>query len=48
MFYVYEYYIKETDDIFYIGKGTGKRLNELHNRNKYFKLVEIAMRQKND
>ena len=39
MFYVYEYYIVETEEIFYVGKGTGKRMHELHNRNKYFKAI---------
>lgn len=39
MFYVYEYYIKETNEVFYVGKGTGNRYKELHNRNKYFKRV---------
>lgn len=39
MFYVYEYYIVETDEIFYVGKGTGKRMYELHNRNKYFQAI---------
>lgn len=38
-FYVYEYYKKETDEVFYVGKGTGRRMNELHNRNKYFNAV---------
>lgn len=35
-FYVYEWYIRDTGEVFYVGKGTGNRLNELHNRNKYF------------
>lgn len=39
MFYVYEYYIIESGHIFYVGKGTGKRLREIHNRNKYFKSI---------
>lgn len=38
-FYVYEWYIKETGEIFYVGKGTGNRRNETHNRNKYFNNV---------
>lgn len=36
VFYVYEYFINETLEVFYVGKGTGKRRFELHNRNKYF------------
>lgn len=39
MFYVYEYYKKDTDEVFYVGKGTGNRINELHNRNQYFNAV---------
>lgn len=38
-FYVYEWYIVETNEIFYVGKGTGKRKTEIHNRNEYFKNV---------
>ena len=38
-FYVYEWYIEDTDEVFYVGKGTGNRLNEVHNRNKYFNNV---------
>lgn len=38
-FYVYEYFIVDTNEIFYVGKGTGNRKNELHNRNEYFKSV---------
>lgn len=36
MFYVYEYYIIDTLEIFYVGKGTGKRYRQLNNRSKYF------------
>lgn len=39
MFYVYEYYKKCNGEVFYVGKGTGKRMYELHNRNKYFNSV---------
>lgn len=35
-FYVYEYYIIETGEIFYVGKGTRSRYKELRNRGKYF------------
>jgi NUMOD3 motif len=38
-FYVYEYYKKDNDEVFYVGKGTGRRMYELHNRNKYFNSV---------
>ena len=38
-FYVYEYFIKETDEVFYVGKGRKNRYRELHNRNKYFNNV---------
>jgi len=39
MFYVYEYYKKDNDEVFYVGKGTANRMYELHNRNKYFNAV---------
>ena len=29
-FYVYEWYIEETKEIFYVGKGRGKRYKEIH------------------
>lgn len=38
-FYVYEYYKKDTGEVFYVGKGTGRRMYELHNRNRYFNAV---------
>ena len=38
-FYVYEYFKKCTGEVFYVGKGTGRRMFELHNRNKYFNAV---------
>lgn len=38
-FYVYEYFKKDDDEVFYVGKGTGRRMYELHNRNKYFNSV---------
>lgn len=48
MFYVYEYYKIENGEVFYVGKGTGRRSRELHNRNPYFKAViekhEFAVR----
>lgn len=39
MFYVYEYFIIDTGEVFYVGKGTNGRYKELHNRNKYFNAV---------
>lgn len=35
-FYVYEWFKVDTLEIFYVGKGTGCRRFELHNRNNYF------------
>lgn len=35
-FYIYEYYIKDTNEVFYVGKGTGKRYKEHRRRNKMF------------
>lgn len=31
-FYVYHWYIKDTDEIFYVGKGRGNRYKEYHDR----------------
>lgn len=39
IFYVYEWFIVDTYDVFYVGKGTGVRRFELHNRNQYFKAI---------
>jgi hypothetical protein len=38
-FYVYEWFIVDTLEVFYVGKGTGNRRFETHNRNIYFKNV---------
>lgn len=38
-FYVYEYFIVDTEEIFYVGKGTGKRFKQLNNRSEYFKSI---------
>lgn len=38
-FYVYEWFIVDTNEIFYVGKGTGKRKNVIYNRNQYFKNI---------
>lgn len=37
MFYVYEYFIEDTGEIFYVGKGYGKRINQLYRRSILFK-----------
>lgn len=35
-YYVYIWYIKNTNEIFYVGKGKGKRYKDLSSRNKFF------------
>jgi hypothetical protein len=35
-YYVYVWYIKGTNEVFYVGKGKGKRYKELSSRNKFF------------
>jgi hypothetical protein len=35
-YYVYIWYIKDTNEVFYVGKGKGKRYKELTSRNKFF------------
>lgn len=37
MYYIYEWYVKETGEIFYVGKGHGKRFSNTSQRNEYFK-----------
>ena len=37
VFYVYAWYIKDTNEIFYIGKGKGKRYKTVTKRNKFFR-----------
>lgn len=37
LYYVYEWIIKQTGEIFYIGKGTGNRCNQISCRNEVFK-----------
>lgn len=48
MFYVYEWYNKDTGEIFYVGKGCGKRYLQTTKRNKYFteyiKIHDCAVR----
>lgn len=36
MFYTYAHYTADTNEIFYIGKGTGKRFNQKANRNRWW------------
>ena len=37
MFYVYEWYNTNTEEIFYVGKGCGNRYKQISKRNKFFK-----------
>lgn len=39
MFYVYEWFIIETGEIFYVGKGSGNRVTSMKDRNDYFKNI---------
>lgn len=36
-FYIYAWYKEENNEVFYIGKGTGKRKDIIHGRNRYFR-----------
>lgn len=36
VFYVYEWFNKNTGEVFYVGKGKGSRWKTIKNRNKYF------------
>lgn len=38
-FYVYEWYIVETGEIFYVGKGSGNRATSMKDRNAYFRNI---------
>lgn len=38
-YYVYEWYIVETGEIFYVGKGSGNRVTSMKDRNEYFKNI---------
>ena len=39
-FYVYAWYFKNTNEVFYVGKGKNKRATDIHNhRNAYFKNI---------
>ncbi|SNR95416.1 NUMOD1 domain-containing protein [Anaerovirgula multivorans] len=35
-YYVYEWYIKDTEEVFYVGKGSGYRIGREKRENKYF------------
>ncbi len=35
-YYVYIWYIKDTNEVFYVGKGKGRRYKQTSNRNKFF------------
>jgi len=35
-FYVYEWYNVDTEEVFYVGKGSKKRKDQIKNRNKNF------------
>lgn len=37
IYYVYVWYIIDTNEVFYVGKGTGKRYKTLSSRNKFFR-----------
>ncbi len=36
-YYVYEYYVVPTGEVFYVGKGSGQRYKALSKRNKFFR-----------
>lgn len=36
-YYVYEWFIKDTNEVFYVGKGKGRRYKNITHRNKFFK-----------
>ena len=46
IFYVYEWFNIETNEVFYVGKGCGKRYLEKEKRNKYF--LEYAKKNQVD
>ena len=43
-YYVYEWFIKSTGEVFYVGKGTGNRVSSNKDRNKHF----LAIKKKYD
>ena len=44
-YYVYEWYIEDTNEIFYVGKGTGNRVISMKNRNSYFKNISMNLKE---
>lgn len=38
-YYVYVWYIVDTNEVFYVGKGKGDRYKNIYNRNKFFKNI---------
>lgn len=38
-FYVYEWYIVDTEEVFYVGKGTGNRFKQIKGRNYFFQCM---------
>lgn len=38
-YYVYEWFIEKTGEIFYVGKGSGNRVTSMKDRNEYFKNI---------
>ena len=38
-YYVYIYWRLDTNEPFYVGKGKGYRITQMHNRNKHFKNI---------
>ena len=38
-YYVYEWYIEDTGEIFYLGKGSNNRMTSMKDRNKIFKEI---------
>lgn len=38
-FYVYEWYVVDTNEVFYVGKGTGDRYKRLNGRNYFFQCM---------
>lgn len=39
MFYVYAHYTLDTNELFYVGKGTKKRAHHIHGRNSYWNRI---------
>jgi len=38
-YYVYEWFIVETEEVFYVGKGSGNRVASMKDRNEYFRNI---------